>query len=542
MTHRKPYEPIWAFMQKLPSVLLDVIFIQLGVVLAFLVRGLWEFPLVAEAVHGYLQIAVWFTAMQIVWLYIFDLYHPSRSSSSGYLDLLVRVGKAVVAGALAFGFFAYLMNQFAMSRSLVFLLGFFNLLLLAGWRGWMLHFQKKPVHPVLRGLLLAVLPLFAMGILVFAGPLLYSYTKPRASADATVKLNLELVASGLYRPLYLTHAGDGSGRLFVVEQTGVIRVVKDGGLLPEPFLDIRERVELGDRPHTEQGLLGLAFHPDYADNGRFFINYTRRGDGDTVIAEYRVSEDPNVADPMSERVILLAEQPGKDHNGGQLEFGPEGYLYIGLGDGRSSGDPLGNGQKLDTLLGKVLRIDVDRGAPYAIPSDNPFMGRAGVRGEIWAYGLRNPWRFSFDRQTGRLFLGDVGQDHWEEINLVVKGGNYGWNVMEGRHCFQPPEGCDRRALLLPITELAHRPYGAYAIIAGYVYRGKRFAELRGRFFFGDWSMGRIWSLRETALHQWEREELIKTSFHISSFGEDEEGELYVVDYSQGALYRIALER
>jgi glucose/arabinose dehydrogenase len=347
---------------------------------------------------------------------------------------------------------------------------------------------------------------------------------------------LERLISGLTRPLYLTHAGDGSGRLFLVEQAGTIRVVKNGALLPTAFLDLRDRVEAGG----EKGLLSVAFHPDFQTNRQFYVNYTTRQGGQlqTVIAQYQASAgDPDVADPASARVLLQIDQPYDNHNGGLVLFGPEGYLYIGMGDGGSGGDPQGNGQRLSTLLGKLLRIDVDGPAPpYGIPADNPFVGQAGVRGEIWAYGLRNPWRFSFDRCTEQLFLGDVGESRWEEIDLIVKGGNYGWNIMEGSQCFRPPSGCTTAGLALPIAEYSHG--SGCSITGGHLYRGKKYSGLIGHYIFGDFCSGVIWSLRPDGSGSWQRTELLKAGFLISSFGEDEEGELFVVDYSGGTIWRM----
>ena len=269
-------------------------------------------------------------------------------------------------------------------------------------------------------------------------------------------LTLTPVLSGLNSPVDLQNAADGSGRLFVVEQQGQIRIVSNNSLVPTPFLDITSLVDFGG----EKGLLGLAFHPAYSQNRRFFVNYDRvvSGQMQTVIAEFQTSaSNPNQADPNSQRILFTVNQPFPNHKGGQLAFGPDGFLYIGLGDGGSAGDPLGNAQNRQVLLGKMLRIDVDHTSPglqYAIPSDNPFLN--GVdRGEVWAYGLRNPWRFSFDVPSGRLFVADVGQDKFEEIDILQKGGNFGWNIMEGLHCFKPSSGCNMTGLILPITEYDH---------------------------------------------------------------------------------------
>ncbi len=355
-----------------------------------------------------------------------------------------------------------------------------------------------------------------------------------ATVFADVSVSLEPVVDSLSRPVFVGHAGDQTGRLFVVEQAGTIRILDQGQLLAEPFLDLSGRVDFGG----EKGLLGLVFHPSYAANGRFFVNYTHLDGGDlkTAIAEYvRSASDPNRADPGSETVLLEFDQPFGNHNAGMLAFGNDGFLYIATGDGGSGGDPQGNGQNRSTLLGKILRIDVDHGDPYSVPSDNPFVGEQGVRDEIWAYGLRNPWRFSFDSGTGRLFAGDVGQSSWEEMDLVVKGGNYGWNVMEGNHCFSPSTGCDQTGLELPITELDRTE--ARSITGGYVYRGKQRTELWGSYIFGDFSTGIIWALTENQGGNWVRREILRTPHSISSFGEDENGELYLLDYS-GTLYQL----
>ncbi|MBI3976472.1 MAG: PQQ-dependent sugar dehydrogenase [Armatimonadetes bacterium] len=352
------------------------------------------------------------------------------------------------------------------------------------------------------------------------------------AAPALPEVRLQRVVSGLANPVFVTHAGDRSGRLFVVEQAGVIRIIRNGRLLTRPFLDINARVISGG----EMGLLSVAFHPKYASNGRFFVNYTADGERlRTVIAEYRVSAaDPNVAD-RTERVILEIGQPYRNHNGGLNLFGPDGMLYIGMGDGGSGGDPHNNGQRLESLLGKLLRLDIDGGTPYRVPSDNPFVGRAGARGEIWAYGLRNPWRFSFDRGSGRLFLADVGQNAWEEIDLIERGGNYGWRIMEGAHCFRPQTNCDRSGLTLPVAEYGRE--GGCSVTGGYVYRGSRIRDLVGRYLFADYCSGQLWALTETTSGRWTMSELLATALRVSSFGEDQDGELYVVDH-QGGIYRI----
>ena len=361
-------------------------------------------------------------------------------------------------------------------------------------------------------------------------PLLES-TQPRTFQIALTPI----VPSGLTRPTYLTHAGDD--RLFVVEQPGRLRIIQNGQLRDQPFLDITAQVlSQGD----EQGLLSVAFHPDYKANGQFFIDYTRQPDGATVIERYTVSsDDPNRADDQSGKVILVIAQPEANHNGGQLQFGPDGYLYIGMGDGGGQGDrhgSIGNGQNRNALLGKLLRIDVTNQNTYAIPPDNPF----GT--EVWAYGLRNPWRFSFDRATNDLYIADVGQDTYEEVDFqpaASKGGeNYGWRIMEGLHCYNPSQGCDQSGLVLPIAEYSHA-VGGCAITGGYVYRGLQYPVLDGAYFFGDYCTGYIWSLQRNR-DQWLMTKQLESGLHISSFGEDVNGEVYVVDLD-GAVYQLVAQ-
>jgi glucose/arabinose dehydrogenase len=364
---------------------------------------------------------------------------------------------------------------------------------------------------------------------------------PPAPFDPTAfSLGLDLVAESLNAPVYVAHAGDGSGRLFVVEKRGTIRIVTNGQLNPTPFLDIRSIV--GSRA-SEQGLLSVAFHPDYASNGFFFVNYTDTN-GDTVVARYRVSDDPDLADPASARTILTLDQPAANHNGGLLLFGPDGYLYIGTGDGGRGGDPWGNAQNPQVLLGKMLRLGVDGPGPYAIPPDNPFVGEPAVRDEIWAVGLRNPWRYSFDRATGDLYIADVGQNKWEEIDFQPAdssgGENYGWNRMEGFHCFSPGTNCDPTGLVLPIAEYGHGL--GCSVTGGYVYRGAAFPRMVGVYFYGDFCSGRIWALYPDGAGEWTQAELLQSGLGISSFGEDEAGELYITDLQSGGLYRLVAGR
>ena len=354
------------------------------------------------------------------------------------------------------------------------------------------------------------------------------------SDPAAPAVHLQVVVSGLSAPLDFQSARDGTGRFFIVEQGGTIRIVKGKKLLATPFLNISSIIVSGG----ELGLLGLTFHPQYKANGRFFVNYTRRVNGQlqTVIAEYHVSAtDPNLADPKSGRVLLFFNQPFDNHKGGQLAFAPDGFLYICTGDGGSGGDPQGNGQKLSTLLGKMLRIDINSGSPYAIPPDNPFVGVSGAKGEIWAYGFRNPWRFSFDKLSKRLFAGDVGQDDWEEVDIVTKGGNFGWNIMEGKHCFPPGTNCNQAGLILPIAEYSHSE--GIAVIGGYVYRGVAIPALKGLYVFGDFGSGHLWTLQETQPGTWSRAPLLSAGFNISAFGRAGNNELYVLDYT-GKLYKL----
>ena len=328
------------------------------------------------------------------------------------------------------------------------------------------------------------------------------------------------------KPVFVTASPDESHRLFVVEQDGRILIIKGSTVLPSPFLNIAEKLST----RGERGLLGLAFHPLFSDNGRVFVNYTRAEDRATVIAEYHVSSNPNQADPK-ESVLLVIPQPYGNHNGGMIAFGPDHYLYIGMGDGGAGGDPKNYAQNRNELLGKVLRIDVDPHPPYGIPPDNPLVNSPG-RPEIFAWGLRNPWRFSFDRETGHLWAADVGQNEWEEIDVIQKGKNYGWRLVEGTHCFNPETHCRQgQDTVDPVTEYAHSS-GRCSVTGGYVYRGKKIPDLAGTYIFGDFCSGEIWGYREGQTRI-----LLNTDLQISSFGEDRDGELYVVGYG-GGIVRI----
>jgi glucose/arabinose dehydrogenase len=393
----------------------------------------------------------------------------------------------------------------------------------------------------------------ALALLVGASGATAARLRPHEqSARGGASITLDQLATGLDRPVYLTHAGDGSGRLFIVEKPGRILIYQNGQVLATPFLDIRTRVEDGG---NEQGLLSVAFHPDFATNRRFFVYYTSDDDGGSVkIAEYHASAaNPNLAD-TSEREILHIQHPSfQNHNGGLLKFGPDGYLYAGIGDGGGAGDPgppPGNGQNTNVLLGKILRIDVDSSSAedYGIPPGNPFASGAGGRPEIYAFGFRNPWRYSFDRETGDLWVGDVGQNTFEEVDVVTVGGNYGWNRMEGFHCFSPSTGCQTPDLLLPIFEYSHNgsngvSSGVCSITGGYVYRGSQIPSLVGTYLFADYCGG------TGTLYGIHNGDTTATSFPtgvsgepVTSFGEDQSGELYVVTDSvfggHGRVYKV----
>ncbi|MGH2417337.1 MAG: PQQ-dependent sugar dehydrogenase [Candidatus Limnocylindria bacterium] len=377
-------------------------------------------------------------------------------------------------------------------------------------------------------------------------------SSPPARAVSTIpplqsgpdRLRVELVTAGLVEPIGITNAGDGSGRLYVNERGGRIMVIEaDGSLRAEPFVDLSGRLVAGG----ERGLLGLAFHPDFERNGRLFVHYSRAGDGATVVSELQASADRATADP-SERVLLTHAQPFANHNGGQMAFGPDGYLYLGLGDGGSGGDPFGNAQNPKVLLGKILRFDVD-GPPaanraYALPPDNPYGSEGTAPGgglpEVWSIGLRNPWRFSFDLRLGDLYIGDVGQGGWEEIDRQpadsTGGENYGWNVMEGRHCFQAD--CDQTGYVKPIAE--YPTASGCAVTGGYVYRGAAQPELQGVYVFADYCSGIVYTLQvdEGTITP---KPVLESGLRVSSFGEDEEGELYLADLVGGGIHRVLVD-
>lgn len=339
------------------------------------------------------------------------------------------------------------------------------------------------------------------------------------------------------QPVDIQSPDDGTNRLFVLSQPGIIYAFDNDKDVKEKkvFLDIRNKVLFGG----EQGLLGLVFHPNYQQNGYFYLDYTTNNPRRTVISRFQVSQnDVNKAEPESEFVLLQVEQPYSNHNGGQISFGPDGYLYISLGDGGSGGDPLNAGQDLTQLLGSLLRIDVDNisdGINYSIPDDNPFKGNdKGFKEEIFAYGLRNVWRFSFDDKN-RLWAADVGQNKWEEINLIEKGKNYGWRIMEGKHCFNPETNCDTNGLVFPIWEYGHNDTGGFSVTGGYVYEGSSAPSLKGKYIYADYVVGKIWIL-DYQNGVVTNNLLVKTNYLISTFGIDHNKELYFTDHNKGKIY------
>jgi len=368
-----------------------------------------------------------------------------------------------------------------------------------------------------------------------------SATSTVGGAQAQALLQLAFPTLSFPHSVDLQHAGDGTDRLFVVAQAGVIFVFGTTAADPSAkvFLDIADRVTDGG----ELGLLGLAFHPDYSTNGYFYVDYTASNPLRSVISRFRVSAtNPDSADANSELVLLEVNQPYENHNGGQIAFGPDGLLYIAFGDGGSAGDPQNNAQSTSVLLGKILRIDVNTfsgGKNYSIPTSNPFYGNTlGYREEIYAYGLRNPWRFSFDRLTGKLWTGDVGQDAWEEIDIIENGKNYGWRIMEGAHCYSPSVNCDTDGLTLPVWEYHQSPADGCSVTGGYVYRGSMVPALYGSYVYGDYCSGRIWALSYDGVSLPVNTIVIDSKFNISSFGVDKNNELYVCSYEEGKLYRF----
>jgi glucose/arabinose dehydrogenase len=362
-------------------------------------------------------------------------------------------------------------------------------------------------------------------------------TSPDPPAGA-VPVGLMEVASGLSFPVYLTAPSGDVARLFIVEKGGAIRIVKDGTLLPTPFLDLTGRVATGG----EQGLLGLAFDPAYAENGRFVVHYSDVN-GNTTVSAFRVAgDDPDRADPSSEVVLLTAEQPFDNHNGGQILFGPDGMLYIGLGDGGGGGDPGGRGQSLTDLLGDILRVDVRGGTGYTVPPDNPYVGRTDARPELWSVGLRNPWRFTFDPATGDLYIADVGQNAWEEVDVVTaaqgagRGANFGWSITEGAHCYASP-GCDPAQFTLPVLEYSHGQ--GCSVTGGFVYRGAALPALQGHYYYADYCGGwvRSFKLQDGQAAEPQQWPTLAPGGLVPSLGQDAAGELYVMN-AEGRVFRI----
>jgi len=387
--------------------------------------------------------------------------------------------------------------------------------------------SRRSLAATLLGTVVALLPAIAV---------------PAHAAPGDAHIRLSSRASGLDRPVFITSSKDGTGRLFIVEQPGRIRILTSGGtLLSTPFLGITSQTSDG----YEQGLLGLAFHPSFKTNRKLYVNFTDNN-GDTIIREYRASStNPNVVSTSTARTILKIGQPYDNHNGGMLAFGPDGYLYIGMGDGGDSGDPGNRAQSINSLLGKMLRIDVNGGITgrnYLIPGSNPYQGKPGLN-EIWQIGTRNPWRWSFDRQTGDLWIGDVGQRTWEEVDRARwtngspgKGINWGWRVLEGTHCYNPSTGCSTAGKTMPIAEYDHSN-GRCSITGGYVYRGSAIPALVGGYLFADYCSGEIWVIDANASAPAAKTRLLDTDFTISSFGENGQGELYVIDHG-GTVYAV----
>ena len=378
-------------------------------------------------------------------------------------------------------------------------------------------------------------------------------------------LSSVLIADGYKKPVFITSYPNNAKLLYIVEQAGLIKIINDGKKLSRPFFDINKRVVNPNRPGDERGLLGFAFHPNHTNNGKFYINYMDN-DGNTIVSEFSTNSELR-ANHKSERIILKLKQPYGNHNGGDIQFGPDGYLYISIGDGGKAGDPLNAGQDLSSLFGKIIRIDIEQ-KPYGIPKSNPFFGQKDKREEIWAWGLRNVWRFSFDKQTGDKYLADVGQNKWEEVNFEPassEGGlNYGWRIMEANHCYDPKENCPTEGLIKPIIEYpndANHPAFAFRIIeelsfsetdvegcsvtGGYVYRGQKIKSMQGQYIFGDYCSGNIWTLKVVngkAINFKNRTEEINIgggefTTYISSFGQDSDGEIYIIDYN-GGIYKL----
>ncbi|MEJ7559834.1 MAG: PQQ-dependent sugar dehydrogenase [Pedobacter sp.] len=369
----------------------------------------------------------------------------------------------------------------------------------------------------------------------------------KISTPSDIVLNTQQLAATLQAPTAM--AFPSPNEIWITEQTGKIRVIKNGKLIDESILNLKSKLPPMNDGYEERGLLGIALHPKFKSNKKFYVYYStpssQKSNHTGVLAEYNLTSP---LDPESGRIIFMIEEPDGNHNGGCIQFGPDGYLYVSLGDGGGQGDKhgeIGNGQELNTLHGKILRIDIDTAKGYKIPPDNPFVGKPGTRPEIWAYGFRNPWRFSFDRASGKLFAGDVGQNEWEEVDIVKKGGNYGWRLMEGTHCYNPAKDCDTTGLELPITEYSHRE--GISVTGGYVYNGKQIPGLKSKYVFSDW-WGPVFYLQKTGA-KWTRGKIVLKGLpegrRITGFGEDSSGELFVLinpetgpENTGGGVYKI----
>ena len=381
----------------------------------------------------------------------------------------------------------------------------------------------------------------------------YVFHTPKAiynEALPTIILKAQQVAGNLQAPTDIAFPGNGD--IWITEQTGKIRVIKNGKLSNVPLIDLGSKLPEISTSYDERGLLGIALHPQFKSNGKFYVFYSRpsgtKSDHTDVVAEYKLQANSNHVDPGAGRIILAADKPDGNHNGGCIKFGPDGYLYVSFGDGGGQGDrhgEFGNGQKMDTWLGKILRVDVNTNSGYLIPKSNPFVGKKNMNPEIWAYGFRNPYRFSFDKASGELFAGDVGQNAWEEIDMVSKGANYGWRLMEGNHCYTPATGCSVKGITLPIAEYSHKE--GISVIGGYIYNGARLPVLKSKYVFADW-IGKVFYLNKTG-NKWVKGNItlqnIPENLKITGFGEDPAGELYVLTSPdtgpgniEGSIYKL----